>query len=69
MHNKAESDRRRYEATIGLAEPARRVQYDSLDQLVIYILKNRLLGRRLKVYDRHTQRVVYEGPARRFVEE
>ena len=69
MHNKAESDRRRYEATLGRPDTGRRVQYDSLDQLVIYILKNRLLGRRLKVYDRHTQRTIYEGPARRFVEE
>ena len=67
MHNKAESDRRRYEATLGRPDTGRRVQYDSLDQLVIYILKNRLLGRRLKVYDRHTQRTIYEGGAEEFV--
>jgi len=69
MHNRAESDRRRYEATIGRPDTGRTVQYDTLDQLVIYILKNRLLGRRLRVYDRHTQRTIYEGHARRFIEE
>ena len=69
MHNKAESDRRRYEATLGRPDTGRRVQYDSLDQLVIYLYRNKLLRRALRVYDRHTQRTIYEGPARRFVEE
>ena len=69
MHNRAESDRRRYEAMLGRTDTGRRVQYDSLDQLVIYILKNNLLIRALRVYDRHTQRTLYQGPARRFVEE
>jgi len=67
MHNRAESDRRRYEATIGRPDTGRTVQYDTLDQLVIYILKNRLLGRRLRVYDRHKGRVIYEGGAEEFV--
>ena len=69
MHNRAESDRRRYEATLGRSDTGRRVQYDSLDQLVIYLYRNKLLRRALRVYDRHTQRTIYEGPARRFVEE
>ena len=69
MHNKAESDRRRYDCLVGNAGNVQRFQYNYLDQIVSYLEHQGHLDRHLRVYDRHTQRTIYDGPARRFVEE
>ena len=69
MHNKAESDRRRYDCLVGNAGNVQRFQYNYLDQIVSYLEHQGHLDRHLRVYDRHKEQVTFDGPARRFVEE